>query len=50
MAIVAWGDDRREEAHTADELDALLDQVASEAQAAGMPQDGFDTFGICNGR
>lgn len=39
MAVVEWGAEQREEVRTAAELDVLLERLAGEARAAGMPQD-----------
>ena len=39
MAVVEWGVEQREEVRTVAELDALLERLAGEARAAGMPQD-----------
>jgi hypothetical protein len=55
MAVVEWGHGEQEDVRAAADLDALLDRVAAEAQAAGRPQDvqvtveGAGTLGIVVG-
>ncbi len=45
MVVVEWGSGMREEVRAVADLDALLDEVASRARAAGRPHDVQVTVG-----
>jgi len=45
MAVVEWGPSQRKEVQTVDQLDALLDAVASKARSQAMPQNVQVTVG-----